>query len=108
MAKKIEPKKVVSKPATTDAKLAALNSALQHIEKDYGKGAVMKLGDEQIEDVEVIPTGSIMLNHALGVGGYPKGRIIEIFGPESSGKTCVLFRSPSPRDAHESRMPECA
>ena len=57
------------------------------IEKDFGKGSIMKLGDENIEAVEVIPTGSIGLNAALGVGGYPRGRIIEIYGPESSGKS---------------------
>lgn len=63
------------------------------IEKDFGRGSVMKLGDEQIEDVEVIPTGSLALNAALGVGGYPKGRIIEIYGPESSGKTTLAIHA---------------
>ena len=63
------------------------------IEKDFGKGAIMKLGDESVEKVEVIPTGSISLNAALGVGGYPKGRIIEIFGPESSGKTTLAIHA---------------
>ncbi len=61
------------------------------IEKDFGKGSIMKLGDEQIENIEVIPTGSIALDNALGVGGYPKGRIIEIYGPESYGKTTPPF-----------------
>ena len=70
-------------------KLKALQAAMSKIEKDFGKGSIMKLGDEQIENVEVIPTGSIGLNAALGVGGYPKGRIIEIYGPESSGKTTL-------------------
>lgn len=75
------------------AKLNALNQALGNIEKNYGRGAIMKLGDENIEDVEVIPTGSIGLNYALGVGGYPRGRIIEIFGPESSGKTTLAIHA---------------
>lgn len=76
-----------------DAKLAALSQAMARIEKDYGRGAVMKLGDEVIEDVEVISTGSIGLNHALGVGGFPRGRIIEIYGPESSGKTTLAIHA---------------
>ena len=63
------------------------------IEKDFGKGSIMKLGDEHVENVEVIPTGSIALNAALGVGGYPKGRIIEIYGPESSGKTTLALHA---------------
>ncbi len=75
------------------ARLEALASALSKIEKDYGKGAVMKLGDEVVEDIEVIPTGSISLNYALGVGGYPRGRIVEIFGPESSGKTTLAIHA---------------
>ena len=74
-------------------KLKALQAAMSKIEKDFGKGAIMKMGDEQIEKVEVIPTGSIALNAALGVGGYPKGRIIEIFGPESSGKTTLAIHA---------------
>ena len=77
-------------------KLKALQAAMSKIEKDFGKGSIMKLGDEQVENVEVIPTGSIGLDAALGVGGYPKGRIIEIYGPESSGKT-TLASTPSPR-----------
>lgn len=76
-----------------DARLAALSQAMARIEKDYGRGAVMKLGDEVIEDVEVISTGSIGLNHALGVGGFPRGRIIEIYGPESSGKTTLAIHA---------------
>ena len=74
-------------------KLKALQAAMSKIEKDYGKGSIMKLGDEKIENVEVIPTGSIGLNAALGVGGYPKGRIIEIYGPESSGKTTLAIHA---------------
>ena len=76
-----------------DARLAALSQAMARIEKDYGRGAVMKLGDEVVEDVEVISTGSISLNHALGVGGFPRGRIIEIYGPESSGKTTLAIHA---------------
>ena len=82
-------------------KLKALQAAMQKIEKDFGKGTVMRMGDEKIENVDVIPTGSIGLNAALGVGGYPKGRIIEIFGPESSGKT--TFGHPCHRRGTEAR-----
>ena len=74
-------------------KLKALQAAMSKIEKDFGKGSIMKLGDERIDNVEVIPTGSIGLNAALGVGGYPKGRIIEIYGPESSGKTTLAIHA---------------
>lgn len=75
------------------AKLDALSQAMAKIEKNFGKGSIMKMGDESIEDVDVIPTGSIGLNFALGVGGYPRGRIIEIFGPESSGKTTLAIHA---------------
>ena len=74
-------------------KMKALMAAMQKIEKDFGKGSIMKMGDEKVENVEVIPTGSIGLNAALGVGGYPKGRIIEIYGPESSGKTTLAIHA---------------
>ena len=74
-------------------KMKALQAAMSKIEKDFGKGSIMKLGDEKVENVEVIPTGSISLNAALGVGGYPKGRIIEIYGPESSGKTTLAIHA---------------
>ena len=75
------------------AKLSALTSAMERIEKTYGRGAVMKLGDDNVENVEVIPTGSIGLNFALGVGGFPRGRITEIYGPESSGKTTLAIHA---------------
>lgn len=92
--KKTPAKKAAASPSDPkDVKLAALTQAMQRIEKDYGRGAVMKLGDEVIENVEVIPTGTIGLNYALGVGGYPRGRIIEIFGPESSGKTTLAIHA---------------
>ena len=74
-------------------KLKALQAAMSKIEKDFGKGSIMRMGDEQIEHVDVIPTGSIALNAALGVGGYPRGRIIEIYGPESSGKTTLAIHA---------------
>lgn len=72
-------------------KIKALESALAQIEKQYGKGSVMKLGDTQKMNVEVVPTGSLSLDLALGVGGIPKGRIVEVYGPESSGKTTVAL-----------------
>ncbi len=75
------------------SKLNALAQAMGQIEKNFGRGAIMKLGDEVVEDVEVIPTGSIGLNFALGVGGFPRGRVIEIFGPESSGKTTLAIHA---------------
>ena len=87
MAKKEE---IVSTGGNSE-KLKALQAAMQKIEKDFGKGSIMKLGDDQVEEVEVIPSGSMALDAALGVGGYPKGRIIEIYGPESSGKTTVAL-----------------
>ena len=74
-------------------KLKALQAAMDKIEKDFGKGSIMKLGDDKVEEIEVIPTGSISLNAALGVGGYPRGRVIEIYGPESSGKTTLAIHA---------------
>ena len=70
-----------------------LQAAMDKIEKTFGKGSIMKMGDDNVQEVEVIPTGSIALNAALGVGGYPKGRIIEIYGPESSGKTTLAIHA---------------
>lgn len=86
-------KPVAQKPAYKTGKLQALNAAMAKIEKDFGKGSIMKLGDENVADVEVIPTGSLGLDVALGVGGYPRGRITEIFGPESSGKTTLAIHA---------------
>ncbi len=84
-------KENIEQDNTQEGKLKALQAAMAKIEKDFGKGSIMKLGDEKIENVDVIPTGSIGLNAALGVGGLPRGRIIEIFGPESSGKTTLAI-----------------
>lgn len=81
-----------SKPNNSE-KLKALQAAMDKIEKSFGKGSIMKMGDDHVQEVEVIPTGSIALNAALGVGGYPKGRIIEIYGPESSGKTTLAIHA---------------
>ena len=76
-----------------NAKLKALQLTLDKLDKTYGKGTVMKLGEDTAEEIESIPSGSIGLDHALGVGGYPKGRIIEIYGPESSGKTTLTLHA---------------
>jgi recombination protein RecA len=75
------------------AKLKALELTLGKLEKSYGKGVVMKLGDRVVEDIEAIPTGSIGLDLALGIGGYPRGRVVEIYGPESSGKTTLAIHA---------------
>ena len=91
MAKKETSKNKAADPVA--AKREALAQALGKIEKDFGRGAIMKLGDDSIEDIEVIPTGSVGLNYALGVGGYPRGRIVEIYGPESSGKTTLAIHA---------------
>ena len=89
MAKKEETEQLTPQ----QEKMKALQAAMAKIEKDFGKGSIMRMGEENIENVEVIPTGSIGLNAALGVGGYPKGRIIEIYGPESSGKTTLAIHA---------------
>ena len=90
MAKELEQ---IDVAAANAAKLKALQATMDKIEKDFGKGAIMKLGDRPEGDVSVIPSGSIALDHALGIGGYPRGRVIEIFGPESSGKTTLAIHA---------------
>ena len=93
-AKKTAKKGADKTPADPrQAKLEALSNAMGKIEKAYGRGAIMKLGDDVVEDVDVIPSGSVGLDYALGVGGYPRGRIIEIYGPESSGKTTLAIHA---------------
>ena len=79
--------------APNSDKLKALQLAMDKIEKDHGKGTIMRMGDTKVEDVSFISTGSIGLNVALGIGGYPRGRVIEIFGPESSGKTTLAIHA---------------
>ena len=86
-------KEMTDAEALRQEKIKILQSTLDKIEKNYGKGSIMKLGDRATEKVEVIPTGSINLDAALGVGGFPKGRIIEIYGPESSGKTTLAIHA---------------
>jgi len=93
MAKEKEDKTLFEGGGAYSDKLKALRAAMDKIEKSYGKGSIMKLGDEKIETIEVIPTGSIGLNAALGVGGFPRGRVIEIYGPESSGKTTLAIHA---------------
>ncbi|MBE6283462.1 MAG: recombinase RecA [Mediterranea massiliensis] len=93
MAKKDELKLENGDAGSANEKLKALQAAMDKIEKSFGKGSIMKMGEENIEEIEVIPTGSIGLNNALGVGGYPRGRIIEIYGPESSGKTTLAIHA---------------
>ena len=89
MAKEV----VVQAADINAAKLKALQATIDKIEKDYGKGTIMKLGEQPQWDVQVIPSGSIALDHALGIGGYPRGRIVEIYGPESSGKTTLAIHA---------------
>ncbi len=87
------PKKRTADALVDENKLRALNAAVAKIEKSFGKGSLMNMASQEIEDVEVIPTGSLSLDIALGVGGYPRGRIIEIYGPESSGKTTLAIHA---------------
>lgn len=82
-----EVKKTKEKSKVNEDKLKALQLTMDKMDKTYGKGSVMKLGDGAVVDIDVISSGSVTLDIALGVGGFPKGRIIEIYGPESSGKT---------------------
>lgn len=91
MAKKRSINAGASADASGDAKKKALEMALQNVEKSFGAGAVIRLGDESVQDVEAISTGSIGLDNALGVGGLPRGRVTEIYGPESSGKTTLAI-----------------
>ena len=86
-------KEIPTQKTDINERAEALEKALKKIEKDYGKGAIMRLGEKTDMQIEVIPTGSILLDNALGVQGYPKGRIIEIFGPESSGKTTIALHA---------------
>ena len=81
----------MAKPNIDENKLKALESAMAQIERNYGKGAVMKLGDNTHLNVETVPSGSLSLDIALGVGGVPKGRVVEVYGPESGGKTTVAL-----------------
>src|ERR1700709_734737 len=90
MATKSEPQEAAENKVTT-ARNKNLDLAIQQIAKDFGDGAIMRLGDSQHMDVEVIPTGNILIDRSLGVGGFPRGRIVEIFGPESSGKTTLTL-----------------
>src|SRR3989442_5370432 len=89
MATKTEEKSGADKVAA--ARNRNLDLAIQQIAKDYGEGAIMRLGDDKIVAVEVIPTGNILIDRALGVGGFPRGRVVEVFGPESSGKTTLTL-----------------
>ncbi len=88
-----EAKAATAKESVQKEKMKALQLTLDKLEKSYGKGAIMKMGDQAIEEVEVIPTGSLGLDIALGIGGLPKGRVIEIYGPESSGKTTLTLHA---------------
>jgi recombination protein RecA len=91
------PAKTEEKPSIQDdskviaARNKNLDLAIQQIAKDYGEGAIMRLGDDHIVDIDVIPTGNILIDRALGVGGFPRGRVVEIYGPESSGKTTLTL-----------------
>ena len=86
-------KEEMNQAVSNEEKLKALKATISKIEKDYGKGSIMTLGDQPDSAVSVIPSGSIALDHALGIGGYPRGRVIEIYGPESSGKTTLAIHA---------------
>ncbi|MBR4055741.1 MAG: recombinase RecA [Rikenellaceae bacterium] len=92
MAEKTQPE-VQSKPQVNPEKLKVLSAVMDKIEKDFGKGSIMKMSSQAVGDIAVIPSGSVTLDAALGVGGYPKGRVIEIYGPESSGKTTLAIHA---------------
>lgn len=92
-AKKKAAKKPAERISDSNEKLQALSAVMTNIHKDFGEGSIMYMGDDAVADVEVIPSGSISLDYALGVGGYPRGRIIEIYGPESSGKTTLAIHA---------------
>src|SRR5690625_3086043 len=79
--------------ADKEAKLKALKMTMDRLEKTYGKGAIMRMGDAPVVDVDTIPSGSLSLDVALGINGYPRGRVVEIFGPESSGKTTLAIHA---------------
>ena len=91
MAAKTKTNKTLSTPVNNEEKLKALDAALTQIEKQFGRGAVMRLGEKTDIQIETYPTGALSLDIALGVGGIPKGRIIEVYGPESSGKTTLAL-----------------
>jgi recombination protein RecA len=92
MAEKTQPE-VQAKPQVNPEKLRVLSAVMDKIEKDFGKGSIMKMSSQAVGDIAVIPSGSVTLDAALGVGGYPKGRVIEIYGPESSGKTTLAIHA---------------
>ena len=92
MAEKTQPE-VQAKPQVNPEKLKVLSAVMDKIEKDFGKGSIMKMSSQAVGDIAVIPSGSVTLDAALGVGGYPKGRVIEIYGPESSGKTTLAIHA---------------
>ena len=92
MTEKTQPE-VQTKPQVNPEKLKVLSAVMDKIEKDFGKGSIMKMSSQAVGDIAVIPSGSVTLDAALGVGGYPKGRVIEIYGPESSGKTTLAIHA---------------
>ena len=91
MSSKKENNKTLTSPNSNEEKMKALDAALTQIEKQFGKGSIMKLGEKSDTQIETYPTGSLSLDIALGVGGIPKGRIIEVYGPESGGKTTLAL-----------------